>query len=255
MGNETHHNSKKKRHYPACVRRMIRSHSILGISFAAMIYVIAVTGALTLFVDEITLWENHDAPMAEFSPSSAYQNGFEQLWQKKDPENSFSNMLSYGPHEFSPALLMRLNAKNPEGELVQTNWVADPQTGDILRQVEAPLAEMIEELHVALHLPRPWGRYIVGLLGVCMFSLVMSGILAHPSIIKDAFKLRLSRRPRMAWTDVHNRLSVWGLPFHLVLTFTGGFLGLAGLTILVLAYTAYNGDTEKAIASISAPTD
>lgn len=86
-----------------------------------------------------------------------------------------------------------------------------------------------------------------------MFTLILSGIFAHPTIFKDAFKLRLDRNAHLAWTDMHNRLSVWGLSYHLVLTFTGAFLGVAGITVSALAFVAFDDDVEKAVSAINGP--
>lgn len=236
------------------VARMIESHSILGLAFAALIYVVSLTGAFTVFVHEIEIWENARiaAPAASVSPE-AYETALSEAHAKRDPEGRVFNVLAYGPTPFAPVLAVRLNQNDASGAFRQTNWIADPSTGRLLGELDAPLAHLIEELHVALHLPAPWGRYLVGLLGVCMFSLILSGILAHPTIFRDAFKLRLDRNRRIAWTDVHNRLSVWGLPFHIVLTFTGGFLGLAGIIVGAVAMIAYEGDQERALASIQGP--
>lgn len=232
------------------VARMIESHSILGLAFAALIYIVSLTGAFTVFAEEIALWENPTAPTAMEVAPEVYQTAMESAVAQRTEGGTVSNVLTYGPTEFAPALLVRLNENDANGEFVQTNWIADPETGELLDEMDAPLSHLVEELHVALHLPDPWGRYLVGLLGVCMFSLILSGILAHPTIVRDAFKLRIDRNRRIAWTDMHNRLSVWGLPFHIVLTFTGGFLGLAGLIVGAVAMIAYEGDQERALASI-----
>ncbi|WP_241657401.1 PepSY-associated TM helix domain-containing protein [Aurantiacibacter suaedae] len=232
------------------VSRMIESHSILGLVFAALIYVVSLTGAFTVFADEIAVWENSSAPTAEAATPQAYQTALEAAFAKRVPNGQVQNVVAYGPSEFAPAVMVRLNQRDADNRFITTDWMADPASGELLGEAASPLSHLIEELHVALHLPGPWGRYLVGLLGVCMFSLVLSGILAHPSIVRDAFKLRIDRNRRIAWTDMHNRLSVWGLPFHLVLTFTGGFLGLAGLIVGAVAMVAYDGDQERALASI-----
>ncbi|RIV91846.1 PepSY domain-containing protein, partial [Aurantiacibacter xanthus] len=229
---------------------MIESHSILGLAFAALIYIVSLTGALTVFADEIALWENTGTPTAAAATPEAYQTALESAYAMRTVGQRVQNVVAYGPSDFAPALLIRLNQRDADKTLHQSNWFADPTTGELLGEAQMPLSHLIEELHVALHLPDPWGRYLVGLLGVCMFSLVLSGILAHPSIVRDAFRLRIERNRRIAWTDVHNRLSVWGLPFHLVLTFTGGFLGLSGLIVGAVAMIAYDGDQDRAIASV-----
>ncbi|GAA0487862.1 PepSY-associated TM helix domain-containing protein [Parasphingorhabdus litoris] len=236
------------------VRRMIDSHSVLGLAFAALIYIVSLSGALTLFVAEISLWETPDVPASyQTSPaavSAAAKNAEAQL----KPGHEILNIIAYAPDEFKPYLTVRLNErKDQKSDLISTDWVADPATGALGQEVKAPFAHVIEDLHTMLHLPRPWGRYLVGLLGVVMFTLILSGIFAHPTIFKDAFKMRMKRNARIAWTDVHNRLSVWGLPFHLIITFTGAFLGVAGITVAALAMVAFEGDQEAAIQVIQGP--
>ena len=236
------------------VRQMIDSHSILGLSFAALIYIVSLSGALTLFVPEISLWELPDTKASYETTPRAVANAAHNAEAELKDGNEILNVIAYGPDEFRPYLTVRLNQRAGRGEpLDSTDWVADPQTGDLLNVAEAPYAHLIEDLHTVLLLPNPWGRYLVGIIGVCMFTLILSGIFAHPTIIKDAFKLRLKRNARMAWTDMHNRLSVWGLPFHLVITFTGAFLGVAGITVVALAMLAYEGDQEAAIQVIQGP--
>ncbi len=236
------------------VRRMIDSHSVLGLAFAALIYIVSLSGALTLFVPEISLWENRDVPTAFESSPAAVASAARNVETHLEEGNEILNVVAYAPDEFKPYLTVRLNQRADEkSELDSRDWVADPQTGELGKRIEAPFAHVIEDLHTMLHLPAPWGRYLVGLLGVVMFTLILSGIFAHPTIFKDAFKLRLKRNARIAWTDVHNRLSVWGLPFHLIITFTGAFLGVAGITVAALAMLAYEGDQEAAIQVIQGP--
>ncbi|MGK2921683.1 MAG: PepSY-associated TM helix domain-containing protein [Methyloceanibacter sp.] len=53
--------------------------------------------------------------------------------------------------------------------------------------------------------------------------------------------------------DLHNRLGVWGLPFHIAASLTGALLGLSVLIIGVLALAAYEGDSEKAFGELIGP--
>lgn len=236
------------------VRRMIDSHSVLGLAFAALIYVVSLSGALTLFVPEISLWESPNMPTAYQTTPEAIATAAENAEAQLTDRFEILNVIVTAPDEFRPYMTVRLNErKDPQSPLQSIDWIADPATGELGTQASAPYAHVIEDLHTLLHLPRPWGRYLVGLLGVAMFTLILSGICAHPTMFKDAFKLRLDRNARMAWTDIHNRLSVWGLPFHLIITFTGAFLGIAGLIVAALAMVAYDGDQDAAIQVIQGP--
>ncbi|MEM8826399.1 MAG: PepSY-associated TM helix domain-containing protein, partial [Pseudomonadota bacterium] len=199
---------------------MIESHSILGLACAALIYVVSLTGAFAMFLPEIELWESPAALAGDDMPAAAMANAAAAAAERTQPGNEILNVVVYPPHEARPFATVRLNQRaNDRSPLDSRDWFVDAATGEMGARHEPHLAGVIEHLHTDLHLPRPVGRYLVGLLGVVMFTLILSGILAHPTIVRDAFKLRLDRNARLAWTDVHNRLSVWGLPFHLVLTF------------------------------------
>ena len=100
----------------------------------------------------------------------------------------------------------------------------------------APWTEFIAELHMQLHLPRTWGLYLVGLTGVALFSSLISGLLSHPRYQGRILRWGGSRRLQEA--DLHNRLGVWGLPFHVVVSVTGALLGLSSLIVGVLALAA-----------------
>src|SRR3546814_3592298 len=55
-----------------------------------------------------------------------------------------------------------------------------------------------------------------------MFMLVaiVSGVITHKKIFVDFFTFRWGKGQR-SWLDAHNALSVFGLPFHLMITYTG----------------------------------
>lgn len=56
-----------------------------------------------------------------------------------------------------------------------------------------------------------------------MFMLVaiISGVITHKKIFADFFTFRPKKGGQRAWMDGHNALSVLGLPFHLMITFSG----------------------------------
>ncbi len=82
---------------------------------------------------------------------------------------------------------------------------------------------------------------------------MISGLLSHPRIFKDAFALRRGGSKRLQEADLHNRLGVWGLPFHVVVSLSGALLGLSTLIVGVLAMAAYDGDSDAAFSVILGP--
>ncbi|MEX2334391.1 MAG: PepSY-associated TM helix domain-containing protein [Pseudohongiella sp.] len=109
---------------------------------------------------------------------------------------------------------------------------------------------MMADMHVYLHLPSSFGMIVVSILGAMLCGLIISGLFAHPNIIRDAFNLRLRGSRRLQQTDIHNRLSVWGAPFHLVIAVTGAYFGLAVLMNMIFASAFFDGDNERVIGEI-----
>src|SRR5690606_27484430 len=105
-------------------------------------------------------------------------------------------------------------------------------------------------IHYALTMPGVVGIVIVGILGVMMLTLSISGVIAHPRIFRDAFRLRARDGGGVGLTDWHNRLSVWTLPFIVMIALTGAVIGLGALTIEGIAARYYGGDTIEAYAPI-----
>jgi uncharacterized iron-regulated membrane protein len=235
---------------PAFVRAMLAGHSALGLAFVALIYVVCLSGTLAVFAHELQRWEQPDGPTVQGSVSpetvaAALAAGYAQALADKSAHDMFI---------LAPALTgSRLVVSYHDHEAgVEGSWLADAD-GRLVVRAKAPWTEFLTHLHINLHLPRTWGMFIVGLTGVALLSSLVSGLLSHPRIFKDAFALRWGGSKRLQEADLHNRLGVWGLPFHIAVSLTGALLGLATLVVGVLALAAYDGDSEKAFATLLGP--
>lgn len=235
---------------PDFVRAMLAGHSALGLAFAALIYVVCLTGTLAVFGQELQRWEQPDAPVIERTPApeviaAAVRAGYAQA----KADDAVHDMYIAGPLR-TPGRLQIHYSDHERG--VEGEWLADAK-GRLTARISAPWSEFIADLHTHLHLPTTWGTYLVGLTGVALFSSLISGLLSHPRIFKDAFALRWGGSRRLQEADIHNRLGVWGLPFHVVVSVTGALLGLSSLIVGVLALAAYDGDRDKATAVLFGP--
>ena len=85
------------------------------------------------------------------------------------------------------------------------------------------------------------GYWLVGLAGMAMMVLCVSGVIIHRKIFTDFFTFRPDRKPRRLILDLHNVTGVLGLPFHFLIS-------LSGLVIFWATYfpsswqVTYNGD-------------
>ncbi len=235
---------------PDFVRAMLAGHSALGLAFAALIYIVCVTGTVSVFLMELQRWEQPDGPRVTATPSpeviaAAVRAGYEQA----KADNAAHDLFVSAPPR-TPQRIMVTYHDHESG--VEGDWLADAD-GHLVTRISAAWSEFITFLHMHLHLPRTWGKYLVGLTGVALLSSLISGILSHPRIFKDAFYLRWGGSRRLQEADLHNRLGVWGLPFHVVVTLSGALLGLSTLIVGVLALAAYDGDREKAFGTLFGP--
>jgi uncharacterized iron-regulated membrane protein len=235
---------------PPFVRAMLAGHSALGIAFAALIYIVCLSGTLSVFIGELQRWEQPDAPVVGATPSpEAVDAAVDAAYRAAVADNAAHDLFIMGPGNGHERFFVSYHDHDTgkEGE-----WLAD-SAGTLVVRSHVPWSEFIANLHMHLHLPRTWGFFLVGLTGVALLSSLISGLLSHPRIFKDAFALRWGGSYRLQEADLHNRLGVWGLPFHVVVSTTGALLGLSTLIVGVLAMAAYNGDSEKAFATILGP--
>jgi uncharacterized iron-regulated membrane protein len=246
--------SVRKRQFlaPQFVRAMLAGHSALGLAFAALIYIVCLTGTVSVFMFDLQRWEQPDVapveqPVGADVVGAAVGNGQAQALQ----DNAAHDLFIMGPNARAGRARFLVSYHDHETG-VEGHWLADAD-GKLVARAHAPWTEFVTELHMSLHLPRTWGLFLVGLTGVALLSSLISGLLSHPRLFKDAFHLRWGGSRRLQDADLHNRLGVWGLPFHFVVTLTGALLGLSSLIVGVLALAAYEGDSEKAFAAILGP--
>lgn len=221
------------------VRAVLKGHSGLGLAFAAIIYIICLSGTLAVFVDEFERWENADAPRVESISPEAVQRAYETAVARAG--NGLEHVFITMPAPDLPRLRIQTDADEAR------TWLADAQ-GELVVEANGHWSAFIVALHENLHLPRTWGMFLVGLTGVALLSSLISGILAHPRIFRDAFHVRLGGSARLQEADLHNRIGVWGLPFHIILSFSGAFLGLTTIVVGVLGLVVFEGDTGKVYA-------
>ncbi|WAC22849.1 PepSY-associated TM helix domain-containing protein [Blastomonas sp. SL216] len=232
---------------PDIVRAVLKGHSSLGLAFAALLYLVCLTGTIAVFANEYQRWENPQAERMETLSAQATQAAYRAaLDRAKGPvEHVFILM----PSEDRPWPTLRVDGADGS----QTNWIAD-STGRITGESREGWTKFITRLHINLHLPQSWGIFIVGLTGVALLSSLISGVLAHPRIFRDAFHLRLGGSRRLQEADLHNRIGVWALPFHLTVSLTGALLGLSSIIIGAIGLAVFQGDTAKVYAIFTPPS-
>ena len=222
------------------VAQMLAGHSAVGLAVGALMYILCLSGTLMVFHEEFARWEQPQ--VHEFAGSAApaaVGRAAEAGLARADevPHHFYVSL----PHESMPRLGVSLDGEE--------SWYADAD-GTLTTPVHHPWTEFLEGLHYYLHLPTTLGLTVVGILGAMLVGLVISGLLAHPRIFRDAFAMRLKGNEQLAQADIHNRLSVWGAPFHILVALTGAAIGLASVLSYIAATTYLDGDMEGFYAPV-----
>lgn len=223
-------------------RNALSAHTAVGLIVGALLYIVCVTGTLVVFYQEMQRLEQLDAPeMATIAPA-AVQRGVAQVLTRERGEG------------LAPTTHMYVHLPVPD--LPRATITTDTQAfhlaadGSIAMPEQIGWSDWAVKLHYGLSLPGLWGFTLVGVLGVMMLSLSLSGVLALPRIVRDAFRLKARTPGGVALADWHNRLGTWTLPFAIAIAFTGAAIGVGSLGAWVLGKAEYDGDTLAVYAPI-----
>ncbi len=218
---------------PRLVANLLAGHSAIGLAFGALIYLVCLTGALAVFVDELKLVEAPGPAISALAPG-ALDTAMAEAVQRLG-----------GPAKAGVVFISAPTTPRQRWNIFSGDQTWRMDAHGHLTPVHTPWTDFVCNLHMTLTLPGPWGSVMVGVIGAALLSLVVSGVLSHPRILRDAFVLRLGGSRRLQEADLHNRLSVWGLPFHIAVTLTGAFFGLSNLALLTVAAIGFHGDTPR----------
>ncbi|MBV1909028.1 MAG: PepSY domain-containing protein [Kangiellaceae bacterium] len=222
------------------MKRSLSAHSWIGLMLGAFMYLICLSGTIAVFYEEIERWEQPVAEEYLSYDKSIVEQSFNAYIKTKKHNESSEHLYIVFPNEVIPRLKF---ADDMSGWYVN----ADGKMG---RESIDDWTELLKGLHNNLHLPISFGYLFVSAIGALFCGLIFSGFLSHPSIFKDAFKWRTKSSQRINQTDIHNRLSVWGAPFHLMIAITGTFYGFILLFMIVFSQSIDDLDQQQVMDQV-----
>jgi len=232
-------------------KRLYSAHAWVGIISGILLFIVTFSGIPALFDHEIEYWQYPG--YSEQHRSEVKQQPFNlerTLQASKDLGFQHDNFFIQPANEINNHVILAHFEKGKEPDIRYLNASSYQQ----FNASPSELNHLLAHLHTDLHLPNPWGRYLVGLSGMAMLLAIIAGIFIHIKWRKEFVMLRPKRSWRLLLTDQHKLLGLWSLPFTFILAFTGTILGLLGLISPILALAAFNGDVEKATVAVLGPT-
>lgn len=210
-------------------RLLWRLHHWAGLYTGILIGVLSLTGALAVFIPEIDGFIKKIHYSASSSPSASgtpeFGRSFTSLTQQH--ENYQGASVEFSGEEGAVAEIKLLM---PHGEGVQTlaffvDTGRDTVVGHRIHQNS--LANYMRQMHVRLY-DGYWGRQLVGLGGIALTVLVVTGLLIYGNFMKRQSwpDIRKGKGLRISLADWHKILGIGALAFNLVIALTGAWLGL-----------------------------
>ena len=189
-------------------------HSWLGLSFGWLLFAIFLTGAVTYYRHEISIWMQPEFTMMQVNQETALKSAYSYLQQHaSDAQNWYIGIAN----QDSPVNKVYWQ-KADGGYEVKT---LDASTGKELNLSATQGGDFFYNFHFQLYgMPYTIGRLIVTIAAFIMLLTLISGIITHKKILTDYFTLRAFKGQR-SYLDFHNVSSVIALPFFLTMTFTG----------------------------------
>lgn len=194
-------------------------HTWAGLIFGWVLFAMFLTGSLAFFRPEITRWMQ---PEIQVQPTSAVQAAQTAQRYLSEHAPDAKRWFITPPSNREPLIQLLYQVPKPKpGERGFVRIKLDPVSGQSVTGRETRGGEFFYRFHFELETAFPWGRWLASIAGMFMLVAIISGIITHKKIFTDFFTFRPKKGGQRAWMDGHNVLSVLGLPFHLMITFSG----------------------------------
>ncbi|MEP1385587.1 MAG: PepSY-associated TM helix domain-containing protein [Paraglaciecola sp.] len=249
------------------IKKLYTLHSWVGLITGILLFVIAFTGAVAVFTrPELKIWANEEIRAEIPIQSHKIATTIEQYAEKVGPayleevhirlpstRNSETARVIYEGHFDTPN-----GGEEHKGTVYEfhpLNWslVTENDMETFFNLEKYDMSTFLAHFHADLHLGRPLGFILTGLLGLTLMVSIVTGLFIHRKILAQLFTFRISKTFSLMLNDGHKVMSVWAVLFHSVIAFTGAFLGLATVILVpAAAYVGFNGDQEKLLETFTA---
>jgi len=215
------------------VKRYKTVHTWTGITCGFALFIAFYAGALTMFQEPIARWASppavgvaavplEDAPrlleLVAAAHPQAREEGIKLYLRGHENELARVSWEEDEPHE----------PGQPHGHVHW--WATLNPDGTLSAKQEEPseLAEFINDIHMRVGIPRPWGSYLMGVISLLYGVALIAGVIVLlPTLVKDFLALRVGKNLKRMWLDAHNVVGIAALPFHIAIAFTSVALSLS----------------------------
>ncbi|WP_051048645.1 PepSY domain-containing protein [Rhodopseudomonas sp. B29] len=210
------------RHVEGGIRqRMAGLHTWTGLLLGWVLYAMFLTGTVSYFKDELSQWMRPELPALtqRLDEATTAQRVADELGRLVPDASMWSIKLPDAHSNSVYAFWRSTDRQAPRGGFGE--GIFDPQTGSRFAARGTLGGDFFYRFHFQFYYMSPlWGRWLAGIAAMFMLIAIIAGVITHKKIFTDFFTFRWGKGQR-SWLDAHNALSVFGLPFHLMITYTG----------------------------------
>ena len=191
-------------------------HSWAGLLLGSVLFAIFWMGSLSVFDREIDRWMKPDTRVEAIHDYdlNALAASFVDILPQ---ETTYWRIFLPTPRE----PVARMNYRGRQGQVGVREIL--PASGTLLPDQGTKAATgFIFPFHFSLHLRwKSLGYWLVGLAGMMMLLLLVSGVVIHRRLLIELFTFRPRKSLQRSSLDLHNLSGVLGLPFHALMTLSG----------------------------------
>ena len=187
-----------------------------GLCFGWLLYAVFLTGTLSYFRDEISLWMRPELQTRLIEPAEAAQRSIRRL--ETIGQGAYRWLIEMPDARMPVASLAVWREAGPGPRFRREAFDPASQAPSPARATHG--GDFLYYFHFDLHMPWRLGRFLVGIAAMAMLVAIASGVIVHRRIFADFFTFRPGRAQR-SWLDAHNAAGVLALPYHVMITYTG----------------------------------
>ncbi|AGP41612.1 PepSY-associated TM helix domain-containing protein [Sorangium cellulosum] len=212
-------------------------HAWAGVIGGLLLYVMFLTGGITLFRRQLAVWEEPLTQQRSVIDQGGLQATLDQglaaagttpeeLWLELPTDGLGAARLGY----------------YAQGERF-SSWVHE----GLVPEREG-LSSFLYDLHYLWHRATGvWLYYVAGLLCVALLLALATGVLIHlKDLVRQFHRFRPDKTRRVLWSDMHKVLGVMGLPFQVLYAYTGAFIVFLGVLVPAFTGPVFGGDAGRA---------
>lgn len=214
-------------------KNILGIHKWLGLIAGLFVLVMAVSGSLLVFDDEIEHYIQRDVIHLNENKGSINMDAAYQSIQQKYPD--WGVRITHIPESPSRAIEAQVRRSDEVRRILYVN----PTNGTILRDIDGnqTYSYWLLNLHYKLHAGFA-GELVLFLAGLCFVGSLLTGFWFYRKSIWRVLTFKI--RPRFrnlqsSSSELHRTIGVWALLLNLIMALTGMFLSL-----IVVGTNTYN---------------